>query len=228
MDVILFGGSGMIGSGVLMECLDDQGVTSVLSVGRSLSGQSHPKLKEIQRDDLFDLSELEGELTGYQACFFCLGVSAAGMSQEAYERITFDLTMAVARTVVRLNPGLTFCYVSGEGTDSSESGRLMWARVKGRTENHLLALPTRSYMFRPGFVQPMKGVRSKTSIYQALYTVSAPLYPILRRVVPRHVTTSVAVGRAMIRVAADGYHEEILENPDINALAEGNPTREAP
>ncbi len=221
MDVILFGGSGMIGSGALTECLEDPAVTSVLSLGRSPSGRSHPKLREIRRDDLFDLTDMEGELTGYQACFFCLGVSSAGMSEKDYERITFDLTMSVARTVVRLNPGLTFCYVSGEGTDSSESGRMMWARVKGKTENQLLALPTPTYMFRPGFVQPMRGVRSKTALYQALYAVSTPLYPVLRRLAPRHVTTSVALGRAMIRVAAEGYHTKILENPDINALGEG-------
>lgn len=226
MDVILFGGSGMIGCGVLIECLEDPGVTSILSVGRSPSGLSHPKLEEVLRDDLFDLSDIETKLTGYRACFFCLGVSAAGMSERDYSRITFDLTMAVAGTVVRLNPGLTFCYVSGEGTDSSESGRMMWARVKGKTENQLLDLPTPAYMFRPGFVQPMKGVRSKTAIYRAAYTLSAPLYPVLKRVAARHVTTTVHLGRAMIRVAREGYHEDVLENPDINALGEGRDTKE--
>jgi uncharacterized protein YbjT (DUF2867 family) len=220
MDVILFGASGMIGSGVLLECLRDPRVRSVLSVGRSATGRSHPKLREVVRDDFLQYGDMEEDLGGHQACFFCLGVSAAGMSEEAYHRVTHDLTLATARALVELNPGLTFCYVSGEGTDSSETSRIMWARVKGKTENRLLELPTETYMFRPGFVQPVEGVRSKTGLYRALYAVAAPLYPIIRRIAPTHVTTSVNLGKAMIRVGVEGYARDVLENVDINALAE--------
>jgi uncharacterized protein YbjT (DUF2867 family) len=220
MNVILFGASGMIGSGVLLECLQDPRVRSVLSVGRSPTGRTHPKLKEIVREDLFRYGDIEDDLRDCQACFFCLGVSAAGMSEDAYHRITHDMTLATARKLVELNPGLTFCYVSGEGADSSETSRIMWARVKGKTENRLLELPTETYMFRPGFVQPMQGVRSRTALYRALYTVAAPLYPVIRRIAPTHVTTSVNLGKAMIRVGVEGYAKDVLENVDINSLAE--------
>ena len=161
------------------------------------------------------------ELRGLDACFFCLGVSSVGMSEEAYTRVTHDLALAVAEALVAGSPGITFCFVSGQGTDTSEQGRTMWARVKGRTENHLLGMLPDAYMFRPGYIQPLKGVRSKTRLYQAMYNVVAPAFPLLRRVAPRWVTTSVNVGRAMIRVAAEGYAKRILENADINALAEG-------
>ena len=220
MNVILFGASGMIGSGVLLECLQDPRVRSVLSVGRSPTGRTHPKLKEIVREDLFQYADIEDDLRDYQACFFCLGVSAAGMSEDAYHRITHDMTLATAGKLVELTPGLTFCDVSGEGTDSSEASRIMWARVKGKTENRLLELPTETYMFRPGFVQPMQGVRSRTALYRALYAVAAPLYPVIRRIAPTHVTTSVNLGKAMIRVGAEGYAKDVLENVDINSLAE--------
>ena len=210
----------MVGAGVLAECLVDTRVRSVLVVGRTPSGVSHPKVRELIRSDFYDYADATTDLEGHDACFFCLGVSSAGMNEAAYTRVTYDLTLAAARTLAVLNPQSTFCYVTGEGTDSTETGRLMWARVKGRTENHILRLALKAYMFRPGYIQPLNGIRSKTRLYQALYNVLAPLYPLIKRLVPTHVTTTVNVGRAMIEVASNGYGKRILENTDINALAE--------
>ncbi len=222
MKVIIFGATGMIGSGVLQECLDDPAIRSALVLGRSTCGVQHEKLREIIHPDFFDYSEIEEELEGFDACFFCLGVSAAGMSEEDYHRLTYQLTMAVAETLVALNPEMTFCYVSGQGTDSTEGGRFMWARVKGKTENHLLRLPFKAaYMFRPGFLQPMRGVRSKTRLYQAMYTLAGPIYPLLKRLFPKQLTTSQRLGRAMIRIAASGYQKSIIDIPDINELGAG-------
>jgi uncharacterized protein YbjT (DUF2867 family) len=219
MNVIVFGATGMVGAGVLRECLEDPRVRSVLVVGRRPCGITHPKLRELIRSDFFDYSDAKADLKGHDACFFCLGVSSAGMREAAYHRLTYELTLSAARTLADLNPGLAFCYVSGEGTDSTERGRFMWARVKGKTENHLLRMPFKAYMFRPGFIQPLKGVRSKTRLYQAFYKILGPLYPMLKRLLPNHVTTTENVGRAMIRAAALGYSKRVLENPDINVLA---------
>ena len=220
MNVIIFGATGMVGQGVLLECLDHLEVSGILAVGRSSCGIDHPKLQELLHQDFFDYSPIESDLTGYDACFFCLGVSAAGMSEEQYNRLTYELTLSAAGTLVRLNPSMTFCYVSGAGTDSSESGRMMWARVKGKTENHLLQLPFKAaYMFRPGYIQPMKGIRSKTKLYQTFYTFGRPLYPALKTLFPSFVTTTEKVGVAMIKVALHGYPQPLLENRDINALA---------
>jgi uncharacterized protein YbjT (DUF2867 family) len=209
----------MVGAGVLQECLEDARVTAVLAISRAPSGVTHPKLRERLHHDFFDFSALGAELTGVDACFFCLGVSSAGLDEARYRRLTYDLTMAAATLLADLNPGMTFCYVSGEGTDSTEQGRVMWARVKGRTENHLLGLPLSAYMFRPGFIRPLAGVRSKTAVYRLAYAVIGPLYPLLKRIAPRHVTTSENLARAMIAVAAGGSPKRLLENPDINALA---------
>jgi uncharacterized protein YbjT (DUF2867 family) len=219
MKVIVFGATGMVGAGVLIECLEDPRVESVLAVGRRPCGVTHPKVREHIRSDFFDYADAATDLRGHDACFFCLGVSSAGMSEAAYHRLTYELTLAAARALLALNPAMTFCYVSGEGTDSTERGRFMWARVKGKTENHLLAMPFRAYMFRPGFIQPLKGIRSKTRLYQAFYDVFGPLLPLLKRLMPKHVTTTVNVGRAMIQVAAAGGTRRVLENPDINELA---------
>src|SRR5579864_1453935 len=176
MKVILFGATGMVGQGVLRECLRDPRVEAVLAVGRSATGQSHPKLSELVQQDLFAYSANEARLKGYDACFFCLGVSSAGMSEADYRHITYDLTLAAAETLVRLNPAMTFIYVSGAGTDSSERGSSMWARVKGATENALLRLPFKAaYMFRPGVIRPLHGIRSKTPLYRAFYMAAAPL-----------------------------------------------------
>lgn len=209
----------MVGQGVLRECLLDADVELVLAIGRSGTRQQHPKLQEIVQSDLFALSPIESRLAGFDACFFCLGVSAAGMSEQDYRRITYELTMSVARTLVKLNPAMTFIYVSGTGTDSSERSRMMWARVKGKTENDLLKIPFRAaYMFRPGYIQPLHGIRTKTKWYNALYTVMAPLYPIWKRLLPKYVTTTECVGRAMLNVARHGAPKRFLENQDINEL----------
>lgn len=220
MKIILFGATGMVGQGVLRECLLDPEVEHVLAVGRRATGVRHEKLREIVREDLTDLTSVERELAGFDACFFCLGVSSAGMTEEAYTRVTYDFTMAAARVLARLNPGMTFVYVSGAGTDSTERGRSMWARVKGRTENALLKLPFKAtHLFRPAFIQPMHGIVSRTRLYRVLYAVIEPLYPVLRVLFPGYVTTTEKVGRAMLRVAKQGAPRAVLENADINALA---------
>jgi uncharacterized protein YbjT (DUF2867 family) len=216
---LIFGATGMVGQGVLRECLRDPGVRRVTAVGRSPSGQVHEKLRDVVVPDLADLSAAEPQLTGFDACFFCVGVTAAGLDEAAYTRITFDLTMAVARTVARLNPSLVFLYVSGLGADSSERGRVMWARVKGRTENGLLQLPFRAaYMFRPGYIQPLDGIRSRTRWYRLFYGAMAPISPVLRALLPGAVTTTAQLGRAMIRVARHGHPSPILHSRDINRL----------
>ena len=220
MNVVVFGASGMVGKGVLLECLEDGAVASVLVVGRSPCGLTHPKLVERMHPDFFDYAALAPDLAGRDACFFCLGVSAAGMSEPPYHRLTYELTVAAAEGLVRASPGLVFCYVSGAGTDSSERGRFMWARVKGKTENQLLRMPMEAVMFRPGYIQPLKGVRSKTTLYRVVHRLIAPLFPVLRRIVPGHVTTTQDVGRAMLRVAREGQPKRVLETRDINELAQ--------
>lgn len=220
MKVILFGATGMVGQGVLRECLLDPDVERVLAIGRSSTGQKHEKLRELTHGNFLDFSSVEGELTSYDACFFCLGISSAGMTEQDYHRVTYDYAMAAAQTLVRLNPGMTFIYVSGAGTDSTEQGRTMWARVKGKAENALLRLPFKaSYMFRPAFIQPLHGITSKTKLYRVLYTVVGPLYPVWKALFPKYVTTTEQVGRAMLRVAKQGAPQRVLENWDINALA---------
>ena len=220
MKVLLFGASGMVGSGVLRECLDDERVRSVLVVGRTPCGIVHLKIEEVLHRDFFDFTALQSRFAGCDACFFCLGVSAAGMKEADYHHLTYDLTIAAARAAAVANPHMTFVFVSGQATDSSEHGRVMWARVKGKTENALLAMGfDAAYMFRPGYIQPLRGVRTKVALYRALYAVLAPLYPVLRRIAPHSVTTSVNVGRAMIRVAIEGYRHPHVETNDINLLA---------
>ena len=219
MKVVLFGATGMVGGGVLRECLKDDRVSEVLAVLRSPCGVSHPKLREVLRSDFFDYDDAREAFRGADACFFCLGVTAVGKSEAEYRHLTFDITLAAARTLAELNPGMTFCYVSGQGTDSSERGRIMWARIKGKTENELLRLPLHAYMFRPGYIQPLGGIQSKTLVYRVFYKVMAPLYPLLRRLTPNMVTTNESVGRAMIALAVSGYPSPILEVRDINRLA---------
>ena len=219
MKVILFGATGMVGQGVLRECLLDPEVESVLVVGRSPTGQRYTKLHEILHDNFLDFSAIESQLAGYDACFFCLGVSSVGMDEERYRHLTYDITMAAATTLAKLNPGMVFIYVTGRGTDSTERGSLMWARVKGKTENDLLKLQFKAvYMFRPAGIQPLHGIRSKTAWYQALYVAATPLLTLLRRIAPKYVTTTEQVGRAMIKVARDGYPRPVLESEDINRL----------
>jgi uncharacterized protein YbjT (DUF2867 family) len=219
MKVILFGATGMVGQGCLRECLLDTNVESVLAVGRSSTGQRHAKLREILHDNFLEYSGIESQLAGYDACFFCLGVSSVGMSEENYRHLTYDITMAAAKTLSKLNPRMVFVYVTGRGTDSTEQGRLMWARVKGKTENDLLKLPFKAaYMFRPAGIQPLHGIRSRTAWYQAAYVVAAPVLTLLNRVAPKYVTTTEQVGRAMIKVARDGYPRPVLESEDINRI----------
>lgn len=229
MRVLLFGATGMVGAGVLLECLDDVRVTQVTSLVRRPSGTVHPKLREVACADFFDYAPVAAELQGVDACFFCLGVTALGLSEAEYARLTHDLTLAAATALRAASPQAVFCYVSGAGTDSTERGRVMWARVKGRTENALLALGFRgAYMFRPGIIQPLKGVRSKTWWYQAIYTVTEPVTPLLRRLAPKLITTSVHVGRAMIEVALHGDARQFLSNADINEIAERPAVAEVP
>ena len=219
MNVILFGATGMVGQGVLRECLLALDVQQILSIVRSPSGQHDPKLRELVHTDFFDYSAIEPQLTGFDACFFSLGVSSAGMDEAKYTHLTYDLTLAAATTLAKLNPNMTFIYVSGAGTDSTERGRIMWARVKGKTENDLLKLPFRAaYMFRPGFIQPLHGIRSKTRLYQTFYTILNPILPLLKSAFPKYITTTEQLGRAMLRVAKQGYPSPILETIDIDTL----------
>jgi uncharacterized protein YbjT (DUF2867 family) len=219
MKVILFGATGMVGQGVLHECLLDADVESVLAVGRSSTGQRHAKLREIIHNDFMDYSGIESQLAGFDACFFCLGVSSIGMNEERYRHLTYDITLAAATTLAKLNPGMVFIYVTGRGTDSTEHGSLMWARIKGKTENDLLKLPFKAaYMFRPAGIQPLHGVRSKTAWVQAIYVVTSPLLSLLNRTSPKFMTTTEQVGRAMIKVARDGFPRPVLESEDINRV----------
>ena len=222
LNIMIFGATGMVGQGVLRECLLASDVERVLIVGRTASGVTHAKLRELRVPDLMDYSAVEADLSGFDACFFCLGVSSAGMSEAQYARITHDLTLAAAEVLARLNPQMTFVYVSGVGTDSSERGSIMWARVKGRTENALRRLAFKaSYMFRPGVIQPMHGARSKTRVYAVTYLLAGWLLPLLRAMSPRRVLTTESVGRAMLAVARRGAPQVVLEPGDIYDAARG-------
>jgi uncharacterized protein YbjT (DUF2867 family) len=221
MNVVLFGATGMVGAGVLLECFADPHVTSVLVITRSPTGRSHPKLREVLHPDFFDFESLRADFTGCDACFFCLGITSLGLSEAAYTRVTYDIAMAAAREMVAANPRMTFCFVSGVGTDSTEKGRTMWARVKGKTENALLALGFKAaYMFRPGYIQPIGDVQSKTGWVQTAYDIARPLYPLIHRLLPNNSTTTSNLGRAMIQVAATGYSKHVLYSTDFNTLAE--------
>jgi uncharacterized protein YbjT (DUF2867 family) len=216
--VVLFGATGMVGQGVLRECLLDPDVESVLAVVRNASLPQHDKLREIEHHDVYDLVAIENRLSGYDACFFCLGVSSVGMKEEAYRRVTYDLTVSVARTLAKINPTMTFIYVSGAGTDSTERGRSMWARIKGRTENALLQMPFKTvFLFRPAYIQPLHGIRTKTRWYGAAYALMRPLYPLWKMFFPNYVTTTECVGRAMLNVTKRGFPNPVLENRDINS-----------
>jgi uncharacterized protein YbjT (DUF2867 family) len=215
MKVLITGSTGMVGEGVLLECLKHSDVEQVLVINRKPGGVSHPKLRELIHGDFFNLLPIEQQLTGFDACFFCLGVSSVGMSKEEYRRITYDLTLNVAQLLAKLNPATTFCYVTGAGTDSSEQGSVAWARVKGATENALMRLFKRAYMFRPGFMKATPGQNNVKSYYKFI----AWLYPIGRSLYPAGFCTLQEVGLAMIKVAVYGYRKQILEVKDIVALA---------
>ena len=206
----------MVGEGVLHECLQDPSVSSVLVINRKPCGVVHPKLKEIIHADFYNLSAIESQLSGYNACFFCLGTSSVGMNEADYTKVTYTLTMHVAETLCRINPDMTFCYVSGASTDSSEKGRQMWARVKGKTENDLMKLPFKKvYNFRPGFMLPTPGLKNILSFYKYINW----LYPILRPVFPSYMSTLADIGVAMIHAVTRGYEKQVLEVKDIVALA---------
>jgi uncharacterized protein YbjT (DUF2867 family) len=214
MKVIVFGATGMVGQGVLRECLRDETVDNVLVIGRNSIGQTHPKLRELRRPDMFDFGGVTVELQGYNACFFCLGVSAAGMNQTEYTRLTYDLTLGWAKVLARINPAMTFIYVSGAGT----GGNSMWAQVKKRTEDALLALFPNAYMFRIGALRAMHGEVSKTRWTRILYAVFRPLWPLVRVIASGSIITTEQLGRAMIRVARHGAPTRVLENRDLIAL----------
>jgi nucleoside-diphosphate-sugar epimerase len=217
--VILFGASGMIGQGVLRECVMAADVETVLSISRHTNGKGFPKVGQLAVPDLRQLGTHGESLNGYDACFFCAGVSAVGMSEADYARVTYDLTLAAAKSVLATNPAATFIYVSGQGTDSTEHGRAMWARVKGRTENALLPLSSRTFMFRPGLIVPKHGIRSRTGWYNIFYAATKPLNPVFERYATGSVTTTERMGRAMLAVARRGYDKRILETSDINLVA---------
>ena len=219
MRVIIFGATGMVGQGALRECLLDPEVTSILSVVRKPSGQQHEKLHEIVHNDFFDFTSLEPELGGLDACLYCLGVSSVSMKEADYRRVTYDITMAAARSLLKVSPNLTMVFISGAGTDSSEKSGAMWARVKGETENALLRMPFKAaYMFRPGVIVPLHGIKSKTFLYRLPYIVMSPLLPFLERHFPKYVTSTEKLGRAMLLAAKHGAPKAVLESADINLL----------
>jgi len=239
MKILIFGASGMVGQGVMRECLMAADVAEIMAVGRSASAVQHAKLRDLVLPDLMHYfaskkpakQSSASELQGYDACFFCLGVSSGGLDEARYTELTYDLTLSVAEFLAPLNPQMTFIYVSGAGTDSSEKGRSMWARVKGRTENALMRLPFKAaVMFRPGAIVPLHGARSKTTSYRLLYTVTAPLLPLLRALFPKHVLTTVSVANAMLNIARlgashfglrkRGERGAVLEAADIYAVAQ--------
>lgn len=213
---IITGSTGMVGEGVLHECLLHPGVDKILLINRRPCGISHPKVTEIIHEDFFDLSSIRDQLQGYNACYFCLGVSSVGLKEEVYRRLTYDLTMHVAVELSALNPEMVFCYVTGSGTDSTEQGRSMWARVKGKTENDLRKLPFRGvYFFRPGFIRPTPGLTRTHKYYYAI----GWMYPMLRALFPGYAVTLQEIGLAMIHIVSRGYDHDIVENRDIAVIA---------
>lgn len=220
MRVLIFGATGMVGQGVLRECLLDPAVQRVVTIGRHTTGVRHPKLQDVVHRDMWHYEDIADQLTGFDACFFCLGITSLGMAEADYTHITYDITMAAATTLVRLNPRLTFVYVSGAGTDSSEQGRIMWARVKGKTENALLRMPfAAAFIFRPGAIQPLHGARSKTTWVHTVYVLTSPVLSLLRWMFPRYILTTEQIGRAMINIVSRGASTRVLEAGDIGAVA---------
>ncbi|MEV1159787.1 NAD-dependent epimerase/dehydratase family protein [Micromonospora chokoriensis] len=215
MRVAIFGATGMVGQGVLREALLAEDVREVLTVGRRPTGQRDPKLRELTVADVGDLASVRADLTGVDACFYCLGVSSLGLDEAAYTRVSYDYPLAAARLLAEVSPRVTFVYVSGVGTDSSGQGRVMWARVKGRTENAIMELLPNGYAARPGFIQPTYGALSRTRAYRIGYAVTRPLFPVLRRLLPNHVTTTDGIGRAMLRVAREGSPTRVLGNREL-------------
>lgn len=221
MKVLIFGATGMVGQGVLRECLQASDVSLVQTVGRTPTGQQHPKLRELVHAEMWHYEGVEAELTGFDACFFCIGVTSSGMGEKQYTHLTYDLTLAAAATLARLNPAMVFVYVSGAGADSKGTSKIMWERVRGNTENALLRLPFRGvYIFRPGMIQPLDGIKSKTAAYRIFYSLTKPVLPLLRAALPRQVLTTRQVGQAMLAVARGGARSRVLESADISLLGQ--------
>jgi uncharacterized protein YbjT (DUF2867 family) len=219
MKVVITGSSGMVGQGVLLECLDNDEVSEVLVVNRKSIGLKNPKIKEVLVNNFFKLDDIKQNLKGFDACFFCIGTSAIGKNEADYSKLTFDLTINFAKAFLEQSQNSVFCYVTGAGTDSTGKGRTMWARVKGKTENTLLNMPFKSaYMFRPGYIQPLKGVKSRTNWYSFIYKLFSPIYLILKHF-PTTATNTINIGKAMIKVAEGNYSTKILGNKEINELA---------
>ena len=220
MKVIIFGATGMVGQAALRESLQAADVELVQTVGRKPTGQQHPKLRELVHAEMWDYEGIEAELSGYDACFFCIGVTSSGMAEKAYAHLTYDMTLAVATRLAQLNPRMVFVYVSGAGADSSETSKIMWERVRGKTENALLKLAFRGvYIFRPGMIQPLDGIKSKTTAYRWFYTLTKPLLPLLKAAMPAQVLTTRQVGQAMLGVVRRGAPKRVLESGDIAAAA---------
>lgn len=220
MKVIITGATGMVGKGVLLECLENNEVTKVLVIGRQSVNITHPKLNELLISDFTNFEPYSSDLTGYDACFYCLGISAAGLDEAAYTKITYDYTLNLANVLLKLNSQFTFIYVSGEGTDSSEKGRMMWARVKGKTENDLLASGfTQSFMYRPGMIIPLNGIKSRTKLYQFMYDYFMWLVKLIKFFAPNSVVNTTQIGKSMINVTKSGYDKSIIYPRDMIILA---------
>jgi uncharacterized protein YbjT (DUF2867 family) len=221
MNILLFGATGMVGQGVLRECLLDPNVHLVETIGRTAANVQHPKLRQIVHPDLWNYATIESNLKNFDACLFCLGIASSGMTEKDYEHVTYGITIAAAETLCHLNPKMVFIYVSGAATDSSEKGRMMWARVKGKTENALLRMPfAAAYVFRPGFIEPAHGEISRTKLYRTLFVVAEPLLPLLRRLFPNHILTTEQIARAMLNLVTRPYPKHILEIKDIRTAAQ--------
>lgn len=219
--VIITGATGMVGKGVLLECLDHNSIEKVLVIGRTPIGMEHPKLKELIHNDFTDFSGIENQISGYDACFFCLGISSSGMKENEYKLITYDFTLSLAKALVKMNPEMIFNYVSGVGTNSSEKGRSMWARIKGKTENDLLNLGFKqAYMFRPGAIIPLREIKSKTKSYQFIYDYFMWLVKLIKAIAPNSVVNTTQIGKAMINSVLKGYNKKVLEPKDILKLSE--------
>lgn len=218
MKVVVYGATRMVGQGVVMECIADPRINSVLCVGRRPSGVLHLKVHDLIRPDLFDYSDIGNAFKGVDACFYSLGITSVGMDEASYKRVTVDMTVAAANALAKANPTMTFCFVSGGGTDSSGTGPVMWARVKGQAENALFAMQFRTHAFRPGLIQPTKGIRSKTGWYNVFYALFGPIYAVFGGLMGNFATTTDNLGRAMIRVALEGSDVRILHNADINRI----------
>jgi len=216
LKVLLFGATGMVGQGVLRECLQAGDVELVQTIGRAPTGQQHPKLRELVHADMWDYESVSDVLAQFDACYFCIGVTSSGMAEDKYTRLTYDMTLAAAKVLARVNPQMVFIYVSGAGADSSEQSRVMWERVRGRTENALLALPLRAvYILRPGMIQPLDGIKSKTAAYRVFYSLFKPVLPLLRAALPNQVLTTRMVGQAMLALTRSGSRSRVLEAAEI-------------